>query len=110
MGLRFDCGAGTDAIEGKVKEQEAIDAMRAAAAHALRKDCDIIASGMAKKAAEGDTRSGRFLCDLANEHKELTAAQQKRVKRSLATEWANEPEWDPDLEKHPAEFLAQKIT
>lgn len=110
MGLRIDRDARTDAIESTLGEQETIDAMRTAAANALSKHCKLIASGMAKKAAEGDIRSAQFLCDLANKHKDLTATQQKRVKRSLATEWANEPEWNPDLEKHPAQLLAQNIT
>lgn len=109
MGLQSNRDARTNAVDPN-EEQEAIDAMRTAAANALHKDCDLIASGMAKKAAEGDTRSARFLCDLANERKELTAAQQKHVRRSLATEWANEPEWDPDLENTFAEPLAQKIS
>lgn len=78
--------------------------MRSAAAKALCEACDRIASGMAKKAEDGDVRSARFLCDLADEDQEISVAQEKQqAKRSLATEWANEPEWTPELWEQTAE-------
>lgn len=103
--------AGT-AAEPMNEQQEmasAIDAMRQAAANALRDKCNPIANGIAEKAAQGDVRCARFLCDLANEDKERTLAQEKKVKRSLATEWANESEWTSDLEE-PVEIVGQQIT
>jgi hypothetical protein len=103
-------GPAAESITERQQTAPAIDAMRQAAANVLREKCSPIANGMAEKAAQGDVRCARFLCDLANEDKELTLAQEKRVKRSLATEWANEPEWTSDLEEKPVDILEQRIT
>lgn len=72
---------------------EGTAALRKASAEASRKYSTLIAEGMAKKACEGNVRCAEFLDDRAREHKELIEARTRKPKRSLATEWAHEPEW-----------------
>ena len=79
------------------------DAMRKAAAEALRVHCVAIANKLAEKAAQGNVQCARLLLDLADQEKELNLAQGQRVKRSLATEWANQPEWIAVIEEAKAD-------
>jgi len=72
-------------------------ALRKACAKVLAENATRIAEGIAKKAAEGNVECARFLEDRAKEHRECEA-QARTPKRSLAREWANEPEWTEEDE------------
>jgi hypothetical protein len=77
-----------------------IDAIRKAAADTLSEKCTLITTKMASEASEeGKVPPARFLCDLANEDKELTVAQVEWIARSLASDWSGEPEWVKVIEK-----------
>jgi len=80
-------------------EECGISAMRAAAAKVLFENAPEIAAMHLAKALKGDERSLTILRDLAREHKEFSKAERKGPKRSLATEWANEPEWTEEDER-----------
>jgi hypothetical protein len=88
--------AETSAVPEAVRRKKlhGIDAMRRAAADTLSEKCSSITTKMASEASEeGKVPPAKFLCDLANEDKELTVVQVERVLRSLASEWTNEAEW-----------------
>jgi hypothetical protein len=76
-----------------------IDALRAASERFLREKALLIAEMLGQRAVAGDETCMKLLCDLAEEHKELSQAKKKGAKRSLATEWANEPEWTEEDER-----------
>lgn len=82
--------------------ESAMDALREAAAKLLRENAAEIAEILCKRAVEGDEGCQEHLCDLAREHLELSKAKRKGAKRSLATEWANEPEWTEEDERRRA--------
>jgi len=79
----------------------AIDAMRAAAAKVLLEKAVEIAQSLGAKALGGNERCFKILCELASQYKEQQAIleRQRRPKRSLAMEWANEPEWTEEDER-----------
>lgn len=59
-----------------------------------------IVRALRERATKGDRHSALLLCALSSERKEQSEAAEKPAKRSLAMEWANEPEWvdsDEDL-------------
>lgn len=100
-----------DAMEQEIERMlksdwEAVEESDPDGAGALRKACEkalaenamAIAEGMARKAAGGSVPCGTFLDDRAIEHKKLSEAQSRKPKRSLAMEWASEPEWSEEDE------------
>jgi hypothetical protein len=84
--------------------------MMRAAADALRESSGAIADAMAEKARAGDVRCANFLLALAGQAMELSALKNKAPKRSLATEWANEPEWTDEDAAREAEGQGQEQT
>lgn len=52
-----------------------------------------IVGALAAKARGGDLQCAKLLLELMREAQDLGAEEKKQKKRSLATEWANEPEW-----------------
>lgn len=111
MGMTRRLAGGMSTVDGEIKRMlksdwEAVEESDPDGAGALRKACEKalaenatkIAEGMARKAAEGNVLCGRFLDDRAAEHREKREAQSRKPKRSLATEWASEPEWTEEDE------------
>ena len=84
---------------GMSEEKCGMDALRAEAARVLLENASLFAEMLGKKAIEGDKICLKFLCELAREHMELSKAESKGPKRSLATEWMNEPEWTDEDER-----------
>jgi hypothetical protein len=82
-------------IGRKRKVEHASDAVRESVAKAFREHSDEIAEGLLGKCKEGNVQAIKLGYELASENKELVVAQERKAapKRSLATEWANEPEW-----------------
>lgn len=82
----------------EASDPDGAGAIREESAKVLAANAPRIVEGMAKKAAEGSVPCATFLDDRAKEHKELSEALVRKPKRSLATEWAHEPEWTEEDE------------
>lgn len=77
--------------------------MRCAADIVLREKSLEIADALAKSSLDGHIQSAKFLYELAGEHERLSPAEGAHKLRSLASEWAAEPEWLAELREEDAE-------
>jgi DNA-binding phage protein len=78
--------------------QYGIDAVREAIAEKLLEDADKVAEGLIAKAKEGNLAAFKVAYQVAGEDKAIREALERALspKRSLAAEWASEPEWSGD--------------
>lgn len=77
--------------------------MRVAADIMLREKSLEIADALAKSSMDGHIQSARFLYELAEEHEKLGPAEGAPKLRSLASDWAAEPQWLAELREEDAE-------
>lgn len=77
--------------------------MRVAADIVLQEKSLEIANALAQSSMDGHIQSARFLYELAEENEKLGPAEGARKLRSLADEWAAEPEWLAELREEDAE-------
>lgn len=77
--------------------------MRLAANMVLEESSLEIARALAKSSMDGHIQCARFLYDLAEYHEKLGATELSRTIRSLASEWAAEPEWLAEMSEQDAE-------
>lgn len=83
---------------GSRKPKYGVDAVRESVAKKAREHSDEIADGLIDKSKEGNVAAIKFTYETAAEDKELREALARAAfpRRSLATEWASEPEWSGD--------------
>jgi hypothetical protein len=62
-----------------------------------------IARALRKSSTAGHIQSAKFLYELARLNEELGRTEQARKIRSLAAEWMEEPEWNPEMSEESAE-------
>ncbi|MDE3187682.1 MAG: hypothetical protein KGM96_09195 [Acidobacteriota bacterium] len=77
--------------------------LRVAADMVLEESSIEIARALARSSLEGHLQSIKFLYDLAEYHEKRGAAELSRTIRSLAGEWAAEPEWLAEMSEQDAE-------
>lgn len=77
--------------------------LRAAADMFLDAKCIEIAESLAESSLKGHIQSTKFLFALADGHQELDAEEVSGQLRSLATEWAAEPQWIAEMNEQMAE-------
>jgi hypothetical protein len=78
-----------------------VDRLREAIANAVNENAEEIAQAFVLECKEGDPRCIKLAEDITARHKaeQIVLERQRRTKRSLATELANEPEWTEEHEK-----------
>lgn len=85
---------------GSRKAAHGHDRLCALIAKALGEHAGEIADALMKKCREGDLRSIKLAHEIAAAYQEEPASPEPpEPKRSLATEWANEPEWTDEDEQ-----------
>lgn len=72
--------------------------MREAADQIVGRDCKPIVEALASNCKKGQMLSAKFLYGLAQLAEASGEGDSARKFRSIATEWANSPEWRGDLE------------
>ncbi len=78
--------------------------MREAADKIVGRDCEPIVEALSSNCKKGETLSAKFLYGLARDNEKSGEGEGAREFRSVATEWANSPEWKGDPEEEtPAE-------
>jgi len=78
--------------------------MREAADKIVGRDCKPIVEALSTNCKKGQTLSAKFLYGLARENEDTGEGDGARNMRSIATEWANSPQWEGDPEADtPAE-------
>ncbi len=77
--------------------------LRVAADMVLEESSVEIARALARSSLEGHLQSVKFLYDLAEYHQKLGKGEIARQIRSLAGEWAAEPEWLAEMSEQNAE-------
>ncbi len=77
--------------------------LRVAADMVLEESSVEIARALARSSLEGHLQSVKFLYDLAEYHQKLGKGEIARQIRSLAGEWAAEPEWLAEMSEQDAE-------
>ena len=94
------------------KPQHGSDAVRESIARAVRDNSDEIAAGLIGKSKEGNVPAIKCAYEIAGEQKELCLALERQLapKKSLATEWANEPEWTGDDAEAMAWWASKKAS
>jgi hypothetical protein len=70
--------------------------MRQAADEVLRDRCMDIAFALANSSIDGHIQSSKFLYELADENQKLGPVEIVQQFHSVATDFANEPEWTGD--------------
>ena len=70
--------------------------MREAADKILGRDCKSIVEALSSNCKKGQMLSTRFLYDLAQFAEQQGEGEDAGIFRSIATEWANSPEWEGD--------------
>ena len=70
-----------------------IDVLRKAVDKEIRKEGKELAAALIQNFKEGHVASGKFACELAEEEKLLGLEKARKTQPSLASQWANEPEW-----------------
>jgi hypothetical protein len=97
---------------GEERERKyGIDSMRESADRSLKKNSDLIVKGLLDRSIKGEVSPAKYLCALAGDSKELSLALERKFKpkRSLATEWANEPEWTGEDDMGAVRAWAAKL-
>ena len=77
--------------------------LRLAANLVLEESSIEIARALVRSSMDGHIQSVKFLYDLAEYHQKLGAGEIARQIRSLASEWAAEPEWLAEISEQDAE-------
>lgn len=77
--------------------------MRLAADMVLEESSIEIARALARSSIEGHIQSARFLYNLAEDREKLNSAEITQTIRSLASDWATEPEWLAEMSEEDAE-------
>ncbi len=72
--------------------------MREAADKIVGRDCKPIVEALSSNCKKGQAFSAKFLYGLAQQAEASGEGDSARKMRSIATEWANSPEWKGDLE------------
>jgi hypothetical protein len=88
----------------KAKRKRGAAKMREAADKIVGRDCKPIVEALSSNCKKGQTLSAKFLYGLAQLAEASGEADGARKIRSIATEWANSPEWTGDAQSEtPAE-------
>ena len=88
----------------KAKRKRGAAKMREAADKIVGRDCKPIVEALSSNCKKGQTLSAKFLYGLAQSAEASGEAEGARKIRSIATEWANSPEWQGDSDaESPAE-------
>jgi hypothetical protein len=83
----------------KPQDKRGAAKMREAADEIVGRDCKPIIEALSSNCKNGETLSAKFLYSLAHSAEESTEGEGGASKlRSIATEWANSPEWIGDSE------------
>lgn len=82
----------------KPKRKRGAAKMREAADKIVGRDCKPIVEALSSNCKKGQIFSAKFLYDLARLAEASGEGDSARKFRSIATEWANSPEWKGDLE------------
>ncbi|HMG86451.1 MAG TPA: hypothetical protein VK574_11925 [Terracidiphilus sp.] len=91
-------------IVPKPKRKRGAAKMREAADKIVGRDCKPIVEALSSNCKKGQMLSAKFLYGLAQLAEASGEGESARKFRSIATEWANSPEWKSELEAEtPAE-------
>ena len=80
-----------------------IDVLRKAVDKEIRKEVKELAEALIQNFKEGHVASGKLACALAEEQKLLRGETVRKAHPSLASQWANEPEWKDTPDEGSAE-------
>jgi len=86
------------ATSTKPKRKRGAAKMREAADKIVGRDCKPIVEALSSNCKKGQTPSARFLYGLAQMAEASGEGEGARKFRSIATEWANSPQWKDELE------------
>jgi hypothetical protein len=84
------------ASETKPKSKGGAAQMREAADMFMEQDCLEIAEALSKNSKNGQIQSIKFLYELSERNAQSGEGDGAHKFRSIATEWANSPEWKGD--------------
>jgi hypothetical protein len=92
------------------KARHGVDAVRESVAKKLLQNADEVAEGLVGKTMEGNVPAFQAAYKVAGEDKAMREALERALRptRSLATEWASEPEWSGDEAEGMAWWAAQR--
>jgi hypothetical protein len=80
----------------KPKRKRGAEKMREAADKIVSRDCKPIVEALSSNCKKGQMLSAKFLYSLAQTAEATGEGDGARKIRSMATEWANSPEWEGD--------------